>query len=130
MVDAIHQEVVLAAAPARVYQVLMDSVEHAAFTANGSADISREVGGAFSTHGGHITGRNIELDPGRRIVQAWRVRDWPEGVYSVIRFDLRDEEGKTRLVFDQWGAPGDQRAHLAEGWDARYWRPLRTYLES
>lgn len=128
MSEAIHQEVVLSAAPARVYEILMDSEEHAAFTANGVAEISREAGGAFSTHGGQITGRNIELEPGRRIVQAWRVKDWPEGVYTLISFDLREEDGGTRLVFDQWGAPEDQRAHLAEGWTARYWDPLRAYL--
>ncbi len=128
MSDSIHQEVVFPAGPARVYEALMDSGEHAAFTANGAAEISREVGGAFSTHGGHILGRNLELVPDRRIVQAWRVKDWPEGMYSVIRFELKDEGGKTRLVFDHWGAPDDQRDHLAEGWKQRYWEPLGAYL--
>ena len=130
MSEPIHQEVVFAAAPARIYAALMDSGEHAAFTANGAAEISREPGGAFSTHGGHITGRNIELVPGRRIVQAWRVQGWPDGMYSVIRFELNDEDGQTRLVFDHWGAPDDQAAHLAEGWNTRYWEPLRAFLAS
>jgi uncharacterized protein YndB with AHSA1/START domain len=130
MSEPIHQEVVFNAAPARIYEVLMDSGEHAAFTANGAADISREAGGAFSTHGGHITGRNIELVPGRRIVQAWRVKGWPDGMYSVVRFELQGEGDRTRLVFDHWGAPDDQRAHLAEGWTARYWEPLRKYIDA
>lgn len=106
----------------------MDSRQHAAFTANGDAEISREVGGAFSAHGGYIEGRNVELVPNRRIVQAWRVKDWPEGVYSVVRFELKDEGSATRIVFDHWGAPEDARDHLAEGWQARYWQPLAQYL--
>ena len=130
MSDSIHQEIVFAAAPARIYGALMDSGEHAAFTANGAAEISREVGGAFSTHGGHILGRNIELVPDQRIVQAWRVKDWPDGMYSVIRFELKEEGQTTRLVFDHWGAPEDQRDHLADGWTARYWEPLQKYLAS
>ena len=128
MSDAIHQEVLIEASPKRVYEALMDSRQHAEFTANGAAEISRAAGGAWSAHGGHITGRNIELVPDRMIVQAWRVKDWPAGVYSVVRFELNGEGDRTRLVFDQWGAPPEQREHLAQGWTARYWEPLRKYL--
>lgn len=128
MTGPIHQEVVFNAEPKRIYEALMDSAKHAAFTANGDANISREAGGPFSTHGGEIVGRNIELVPDQRIVQAWRVKHWPEGMYTVIRYELNDDGGKTRLVFDQWGAPADQAEHLAEGWKARYWQPLERYL--
>jgi hypothetical protein len=37
--------------------------------------------------GGDISGRNVELVPGRRAVQAWRSNAWPEGVYSIVRFE-------------------------------------------
>ena len=128
MSEIIHQEVHLPAKPDRVYEALMDSHQHAAFTGNGDARISRETGGAFQAHDGVISGRNIELVPGKRIVQAWRVKDWPAGMYSVVRFELTDHDAGTRLLFDQWGAPAEQREHLAEGWKQRYWRPLETYL--
>lgn len=129
MSEPIHHEVVLPANPGRVYEALMDSKQHETFTANGAAEISPDVGGPFSAHGGAIAGRNIELVANRRIVQAWRVADWPEGVYSVIRYQLEEEEGgRTRLIFDQWGAPADQRDHLEEGWTVRYWEPLKKYL--
>src|SRR5215468_2411618 len=52
------------------------------------AEIRRELGGAFSLFGGYITGRELELVPGRRIVQAWRVASWPVGIFSIVRFDL------------------------------------------
>ncbi len=74
-----------------------------------------------------ISGRNIELVPNRRIVQAWRVRDWGDGVYSIARFELNGQE-ETQLVFDHTGFPEDQREHLASGWHTRYWEPLRNYL--
>jgi len=73
-------------------------------------------------------GRNIELVPNRRIVQAWRPRNWPDGVYSIVRFELKKAGAGTRLVLDQTGIPPGHRGHLNTGWRARYWRPLREYL--
>ena len=79
MSDAIVQEVTFDAPPARIYEAMMDSKQHAEFTAGGDTDISSEVGGSFTAHGGKIAGRNIELVPDQRIVQAWRPANWPEG---------------------------------------------------
>jgi uncharacterized protein YndB with AHSA1/START domain len=124
----IHHEISFKASPARVFEALMDSDQHAAFTANGTAEISREAGGAFCAHGGQILGRNIEILPERRIVQAWRVSAWPDGVYSLVRFELTEEGEGTKLVLDHWGFPEGTRDHLDSGWTARYWEPLRKYL--
>jgi len=128
MADVIHQEIDIKASPKRIYEALMDSKQHADFTANGAADISRDAGGTFTCHGGAISGRNIELVPDKRIVQAWRVADWDDGIYSVVRFDLKDHDGGTRIVLDHAGFPDGSAEHLAEGWHARYWEPLRKYL--
>jgi len=124
----IHQEVTFAAPPAKVYQALIDPAEHARFT-GAPAEISPEEGGRFSVYGGKVLGRNLELVPDRRIVQAWRTADWPDGVYTLARFELRDEGGTTRLVFDQDAVADDAVAHLDPGWHRMYWEPLRRYLE-
>jgi uncharacterized protein YndB with AHSA1/START domain len=129
MATSIHHEVALKASPQRIYRALMTSREHAAFTANGKAKISTKEGGAFSAHGGYVSGRNIELKPGKRIVQAWRVKGMPDGVYSIARFELKKTRGGTRLVFDQTGLPPEHVGHLSSGWKARYWTPLKAYLE-
>jgi len=126
---SIHQVVTLKAAPLRVYRALMSSKEHEAFTANGKATISPKAGGAFSAHGGYVSGRNIELLPGKRIVQAWRVKGMPESVYSIVRFEFKKIRGGTRLIFDQTGLPPEHVGHLSSGWKARYWKPLKAYLE-
>jgi activator of HSP90 ATPase len=124
----IHQEVLLPASPERVYEALMDSARHAAFTANGAAQISRDEGGAFSAHGGAIVGRNVELVPNARIVQAWRVANWPAGLYSIVRFELHADGSGTRAVLDHSGVPDADRPHVDAGWHTRYWEPLRKYL--
>ncbi len=127
MSDVIHQEIELSAAPARIYEALMDSAQHGAFT-GGPAQMSPDEGGAFSCHDGRIVGRNLELVPGARIVQAWRVAGWEPGLFSVVRMELRPEGQGTRLVLDHSGVPVEHREHIALGWQARYWQPLAEFL--
>ena len=123
----IHQEIDLNASPQKVYEALLDSKQFTDFSGR-SAQINREVGGAFSVFQGHIVGRNVELVPNQRIVQAWRVADWPEGAWSIARFDLRPIGTGTHVVFDHIGFPEGLRDHLAQGWDENYWALLKKYF--
>jgi len=123
----IHQEIVLAAAPARIYRAIVDAAEFAKVTGAPTEGAPTE-GAAFSAFGGHVTGRHVELVPDKLIVQAWRAKTWPDGTYSISRFELRPEGPKTRLVFDHDGFPEEQKEHLAAGWQANYWEPIRKYL--
>jgi activator of HSP90 ATPase len=87
---AIHQELEFNASPQQLYEALLDSKQFAEFSGR-PAEINREVGGAFSLFKGHIIGRNLELIPNKTIVQAWRVVTWPEGAYSIVRFELKPQ---------------------------------------
>ena len=87
MSTPIHQEVTFQASPERVYESLMDSDRFSELTGL-PATISGEVGGEFSLFGGGISGRNVELVPGRRIIQAWQARDLGDGAYSIVHFEL------------------------------------------
>jgi activator of HSP90 ATPase len=123
----IHQEVEFTARPQQVYEALLDEKQFAAFSGK-PAEINREGGGAFSLFEGHIVGRNVELVPNQRIVQAWRAVDWPEGVYSIAKFELKQQGTGTHLVFDHVGFPIGLRDHLAEGWEDHYWSLLKKYF--
>ena len=125
----IHQEVVFAVSPDRVYDALLDSTQFAEFT-HMPAVIDRKTGGAFQCFGGMIEGRNIELVTNQRIVQAWRVATWPPGVFSVVRFELMPEGTGTRLVLTHSNyEEGEARASLDSGWPERYWEPMKQYLK-
>jgi uncharacterized protein YndB with AHSA1/START domain len=137
---AIHQETVISATCARVYGALTSAHDFEAITrlsdaadlltaANAKATaISNRAGGAFTLFGGYITGRNLELVPGKRLVQAWRAGSWGVGEYSVVRFELRSEPGGCRILFDQRGFPASQGKSLAHGWRVHYWEPLSRFL--
>jgi activator of HSP90 ATPase len=126
--EAIHQEVTLKASRKRVYEALMDSDQFRKVTGGAAAEISREVGGAFSLFAGHISGRQVELVPSARIVQAWRSNGWENGKYSIARFELKDEGVGTRIVFDHSGFPKGEAAHLVTGWKENYWNALMRYF--
>jgi activator of HSP90 ATPase len=123
----IHQEIEFDASPQRLYEALLDSKQFTEFSGR-PAEISREVGGAFSLFKGHIVGRNLELVPNQRIVQAYRVVTWPEGAYSIVRFELKPQGSGTHLVFDHIGFPEGLHDHLAEGWEENYWSLLKKYF--
>jgi activator of HSP90 ATPase len=68
------------------------------------------------------------LIPARLIVQAWRVVPWPEGIYSIARFEFKPLGTGTKLIFDHTGFPQDLAESLESGWQDHYWKALRTYL--
>lgn len=126
---AIHQEVDFKVAPERIYKVLLDAKEFSAFTQN-KAEIQAQPGGTFKLFNGQIEGRNVELIPNRRIVQAWRPASWPAGEYSIVRFEFLPRGAETHLVFDHAGFSEDRLEHLKEGWRNHYWEPLHKYLKA
>ena len=129
MPTEIHQEVTFRAKPKEVYSAIMETKKHTAFTKNGLAKISKKVGGTFSAHGGYISGFNLDLIENKRIVQAWRAKNWPKGVYSIVSFKIEKEGTGTKLIFDHTGLPEKEVDHLAEGWKKMYWDRMTEYFE-
>jgi activator of HSP90 ATPase len=133
--EAIHQEVVIKAPAARIYEVLTSATQFqklqflspdvpaAALNAH-PAQLSSEPGTAFSLFGGVILGLQVELVPAKRVVQAWRVENWNAGVYSIARFELTGADGGTKIIFDHTGFPAGTGDHLAAGWKSHYWDGL------
>jgi activator of HSP90 ATPase len=124
---ALHQEVDFKASPQRIYEALLDSKQFAAFTGM-AAEIDPKAGGGFSTFGGLIVGRNIELIPNQRIVQAWRPTHWDPGVYSLVKFELKPRASEATIIVDHTGFPEGDYDSLNAGWKPRYWDPLRKFL--
>jgi uncharacterized protein YndB with AHSA1/START domain len=138
--ESIHLETVFKATRKRVYEALTNAKQFHKVTqlsaavqsgmAPGTAptEIANTPGGAFSFFGGYISGRNIELVPSERIIQAWRAGSWPPGIYSIAKFDLVEQGSDTKLLFDHTGFPKGDAEHLVEGWKTNYWAPLSKFL--
>jgi activator of HSP90 ATPase len=125
MTQRILQEITLPASPARIYEALTNAAEFSKMLGGAPTEIDATAGRAFSCFGGMIVGRNIECSAGERVVQAWRPKTWPAGIYSIVRFELQPDALGTRLTLEHVGFPEGQAEHLTKGWEANYLGPLQ-----
>ena len=129
MCKTIKQRVKFKAAPATIYDLLADSKKHTAVTGK-KATISSKVGGTFAIDD-EVSGVNVDLVRARRIVQAWRHRRVPEGVFSMAAVTLTPTpDGGTELVLTHRGVPKDLIPETEQAWRDGYWSRIKAYLES
>ena len=111
--------------PKTIYDLLADSSKRTEVTGS-EALMSNTVGGKFSTDAGDVTGVNVDLVPGRRLVQAWRRNDFPEGIYSMVAITLAPTPGGgTELVLTHRGVPTPLLDDIEDYWRLGYWAPMK-----
>ena len=139
--ESIHQEALFTASRQRVYEALTDARQFDRVVTLGGvmkaldlqkqpSVISPHAGGPFSLFGGYIHGRQVLLVRNQLLVQAWRADSWPADFYSIARFELRDHESGSKLIFDHGGFPKGEAQSLASGWQSHYWQPIQKLLET
>jgi activator of HSP90 ATPase len=124
----LRQTVLFKAPPRAVYDLLMVSKLHAAFTGE-KAKVSPKVDGLVSAYSGYSEARNVLLIPGKRIVQAWRGEDWEPGWYSTATWEFDAVKGGTRMTFIQDNIPAKLFKDIQSGWVTYYWDPMKAYLD-
>jgi activator of HSP90 ATPase len=125
----ITQKVIIPALPEEVYDAFTNAKKHSEFTGS-KATGKPTVGGKFTAWDGYISGKNLELEKGKRIVQEWVTTEWPQG-YPPSRLELtfREVGGKTELTMVHSDVPAEQENDLKQGWIDFYWEPLKDYFK-
>jgi uncharacterized protein YndB with AHSA1/START domain len=120
---------VIPARPDQIYSAWLSTAEHSAFTGE-EANVEPFVGGKHSTFGGYASGTNLELHPGRRIVQTWRSQDFPESSPdSRLEVTLEETMGGTLVTILQTEIPEGQSDRYREGWTRYYFEALKDYFD-
>jgi activator of HSP90 ATPase len=116
--------------PKRIYDAWLNGKEHAAFTGGGKATASAKVKGKFTAWDGYISGTNINLKEGRKIVQAWRTTEFPDDAFdSILEINLAPKAGgKTTLTLTQTNIPKGQGKNYKQGWKDCYFDPMKKYF--
>ncbi|MES2558630.1 MAG: SRPBCC family protein [Bacteroidota bacterium] len=129
-VQDIHQTLTFPTDALDLYKCIMDARMHSSFTGD-EAVIEDKEGTTFSAFGGYITGKNIVLERGKKIVQTWKAREegWPEDHYSEVVFVFKNIDGGCELDFFHLAIPAHNAEAIEKGWTEYYWEPLRIYLE-
>jgi activator of HSP90 ATPase len=114
--------------PQDLYKAWMTSDGHAAMTGS-PAKVDPRPGGAFTAWDGYITGKTLELEPGRRIVQSWRTSEFPASApHSQLEIVLEAAGRGTKLTLTHTEIPEDQVDSYREGWDESYFQPMKEYF--
>jgi activator of HSP90 ATPase len=126
MTRTIRQTVLLDAPPHEIFEALLDSKKHSAFTRD-KATLSRRVGGSFSVFGGYATGKNVRIEKDKVIVQSWRTTDFKSADKdSKVMFHFSKKGTGTRLIFVHSDVPDALAEELKQGWIDFYWTPLKA----
>jgi uncharacterized protein YndB with AHSA1/START domain len=119
---------IIPAPPAAIYDAWVSSRAHSAMTGS-KATQSPRVGANVSAWDGYISGKNLELVPGKRIVQSWRTTKFTDAdPDSKIAITLRPVAGGTRLILRHSNVPSGQTSYEEGGWQANYFTPMQAYF--
>ena len=111
-----------------IYEAWLDSLSHSEMT-GGTAKMSDQVGYEVSAWDDYISGRNLELVPGERIVQTWRTSEFgDEDEDSIITVTLEETDEGTLLTLEHSNVPDEQRSYEEGGWQENYFEPMVAYF--
>jgi uncharacterized protein YndB with AHSA1/START domain len=129
-VTTITQHAFFAVPPAEVFAIFTDAELHRAMSGGERAEIEPRVGGRFEVFDGAVSASFRELLQDRRIVQAWRERDWPAGHHALLelRFVAVNAGRGTHVQLLLSGVPEARAEATASGWRDYYWVPISEYL--
>jgi activator of HSP90 ATPase len=110
-----------------IYDAWLDSESHAEMT-GGEATATDKVGGAFIAWDGYIKGKNLELEPGTRIVQAWRTTEFtrsdPDSRLEIL---FEDVKNGARVTILHSNLPEDGMKYR-DGWKDYYFEPMSAFF--
>ncbi len=129
-VTTITQKIIIPkVSPKEVYEAYVDPKKHSEFT-DSEATGKPVVGGKFTAWDGYISGKFLELEESKRVVQEWTSTDFPEGAPpSKLELTFREVPKGTEIVMVHSNVPKDQEDETAEGWTEFYWEPLKQYFK-
>jgi uncharacterized protein YndB with AHSA1/START domain len=114
------------APPEDVYIALTNPVTLQLWTGE-PAIMSTEPGSEFSLWDGSITGRNIEFEPGKKLVQQWYFGDQPEE--SIVTILLHAKGMGTSVQLTHTNIPDEDYDDFADGWNTSYFGALQEFYK-
>ncbi len=124
---AIRQTYHIKASTEEVWRALVDP-KYIEGWGGGPAKMSDKVGSQFSLWGGDVYGKNIEVIPGKLLVQEWFGGKWNKP--SIATFELSSKNEQTTIEFTHVDVPESEYKDIEQGWKDYYLGPLKDYLEN
>ena len=119
---------ILPATPEQIYNAWLSSEGHSRMTGS-PAEVKGEIDGDFKAWDGYIWGKTLELEPYRRIVQAWRTSEFPaDSLDSRVEIQFEETKSGTKVTLLHTNIPDEQGDSYKGGWEEFYFSPMRAYF--
>jgi activator of HSP90 ATPase len=112
----------------QLYDLYMDAKLHSLVTGD-TAKITKKEGASFSAYGDYIEGKNLQLVPGKLIVQSWRGKDFKKSDMDstfILQFEKKGNDAILYMVHAN--VPDAEADGIKTGWTDFYWTPWKAYL--
>lgn len=114
----------LAAHPAEVYAALTNPATIQLWTGD-PAVMSTEPGSEFSLWEGSISGKNLEFEKDKKIVQQWYFEGQDE--QSIVTIKLHPDKSGTSVELRHTNIPDEVYDEMVEGWNDMYFGSLQEF---
>ncbi|HEY0669176.1 MAG TPA: SRPBCC family protein [Sphingobacteriaceae bacterium] len=114
------------ASPEDVYLALTTESTIRLWTGD-NAEMTAEPGTEFSLWDGSISGKNLEFEPGKKVVQEWYFGDQEEP--SIVTIKLHPDKNGTSAELRHTNIPDEEYDDITEGWNDSYFGSLIDFYE-
>ena len=118
---------IIPATPDEVYTALTNPLTIELWTGD-TAEMSTEPGSEFSMWDGSIVGKNLDFDPGKKIVQQWYFEGQPEE--SIVTIKLHPDKAGTSAELRHTNIPDEGYDDFVDGWNNSYFGALIDFYEA
>lgn len=118
------QYYILNASPEEVYAALTNAATIQLWSGE-PAIMSTEPGSEFSLWDDSIVGRNLEFEPGKKIVQEWYFGE--QETASIVSIKLHPHRQGTSVELRHSNIPDEAFDDITEGWNDMYFGNLMDF---
>lgn len=112
--------------PENVYLALTNPLTIQLWTGE-PAVMSTEPDSEFSMWDGAIVGRNIEFEPGKKIVQQWYFDGQDEP--SIVTIKLHPDKAGASVELRHTNIPDEAYEEMVDGWNDTYFGALMDFYQ-
>jgi uncharacterized protein YndB with AHSA1/START domain len=117
---------IIPASPEDVFAALTNPLTIELWTGEG-AIMSTEPGSEFSLWEGSISGKNLEFESNKKIVQQWFFGDQEEE--SIVTIKLHPHKEGTSVELRHTNIPDEDYEDIVEGWREAYFGSIIDFYE-
>jgi activator of HSP90 ATPase len=117
---------VIGAMPDEIYAAITNPITLQLWTGE-PAVMSTEPGSEFDLWEGSITGKNLEFEENKKIVQQWYFEGQDEP--SIVTIKLHGDKEHTSVELRHTNIPDEAYDDIVEGWNDVYFGGLTDFYE-